>query len=74
MQPRRPHVQLRATELDHHVTDLPGRATPDPRLAVDDQPAADAGAPEHAEQRVIRLAGAELELGIGRDLHVVAEA
>ncbi len=63
----------RAVDLDHHVADLAGAAAPEPRLPVEDQPAADAGAPEHAEQRPVWLAGAELELGVGRDLHVVAD-
>ena len=45
-----------------------------PGPAVEHDPAADAGAPEHAEQRPVRPAGAERELGVGRDLDVVAEA
>ncbi len=68
-----PAGALGAVELDDHVADLPGAATAEPRLAVEDQPAADAGAPEDAEHRVIRLAGAERELGLGRHLDVVAD-
>ena len=41
----------RAVALDDHVTDLARRAAAAPRLALEHQPAADAGAPEHAEQR-----------------------
>src|SRR5947209_5870740 len=49
------------------------RPAAEPRLAVEDEAASDAGAPEHAEQRPVRLAGAEREFGVGRDLHVVAD-
>ena len=58
---------------DDHVADLAGAAASQPRLAVEDQPAADAGAPEHAEHRVVWLAGAQLELRLGGHLDVVAE-
>ena len=54
----------RAAALDHHVADLAGRPAADPALAVEDQAAADPGAPEDAEDRVVGLAGAELELGV----------
>ncbi len=74
MQPRRPHGQWATVLLDDHVPDLAGPAASEPRLAVQDHAAADAGAPEHAQQRLIRLAGAELELGVGRHLDVVADA
>ena len=47
-----------AVALDHHVADLAGGAAAEPGLAVEDQPAADAGAPEDAEQRVVGLAPA----------------
>src|SRR5205814_4075159 len=59
-------------ELDHRVTDLARGAPPEPGLAAEDQPTADAGAPEDAQNRVVWLARAELELGISGDLHVVA--
>ena len=52
MQPRLPHGQRRAAALDDHVADLAGAAAAQPGLAVEDQPAADAGAPEHAEHRL----------------------
>ena len=73
MQPRRPHGHRAAALLDHHVADLAGGAAADPALAVEDQPAADPGAPEDAEDRVVRLAGAELELGVGGDVDVVGD-
>ena len=50
-----------------------GGSAPDPWLAVEHDPAADAGAPEDAEQRAVGTARAERELGVGRDLDVVAE-
>ncbi len=62
--PAAPTGTAPAAVLDHHVADLPGRPAPGPPLAVEDQPAADAGAPEDAEDRVVGLAGAELELGV----------
>jgi hypothetical protein len=58
---------------DHGVTDLAGATAPVPRLAVEDQAAADAGAPEDSEQRAVGLTGAEHELRVGRDADVVAE-
>ena len=63
-----------AAALAHDgVADLAGAAAAVPRLAVEDQAAADAGAPEDAEQRAVGAAGAEHELGLGRDADVVAE-
>ena len=62
-----------AAANDHHVPDLARRAAPDPALAVEDQAAADPGAPEDAEDRLVRLPGAELELGVGGDVDVVAD-
>ena len=59
--------------LDDHVADLAGAAAAEPRLAVEDEAAADAGAPEDAEQRLVGPAGAEVELGLGGDLDVVAD-
>ena len=45
-----PAGALGAAALDDHVADLAGGAAAEPRLAVEDQAAADAGAPEDAEQ------------------------
>ena len=59
--------------LDDHVPDLAGGAAPGPALAVEDQAAADPRAPEDAEDRAIGLPGAELELGLGGDVDVVAD-
>ena len=58
---------------DHRVADLAGAAATMPRLAVEDQAAADTGAPEDAEQRAVGPAGAEHELGVGRHADVVAQ-
>ncbi len=63
----------RATPPDDDMPDLGGCAAAEPLLPVEDQPAADAGAPEDSEHRPVRLAGAKLELGIGRHLDVVAD-
>ncbi len=68
-----PAGALRAALLDHHVSDLAGTAAPQPRLAVEDQPAADPGAPEDSDERLVGTSGAELELGLGCHLHVVAD-
>ena len=68
-----PARAARAVDLDDHVPDLAGAAAPGPRLAVEDQAAAHARAPEHPEQRAVQPSRAELELGVGRDLHVVAD-
>src|SRR4029079_18071325 len=64
-----------ALAADPHddVADLARRAAPRPRAAVEHDPAADARAPEDAEDRAVRAPGAERELGVGRDLDVVAE-
>ena len=62
----------RAAALDDHVADLAGGAPADPGLAVQDQPAADAGTPPDAEDRVELPAGAQLELALNRHLDVVA--
>src|SRR4051812_28506174 len=61
------------TDPHAHAAAPAGGAAPEPRLAVEHEPAAHAGAPEHAQQRGVRLGGTELELGVDRDLHVVAE-
>src|SRR4051812_40101745 len=55
------------------VADLARGPAPEPRLAAEHEAAADAGAPEDAEDGVELAGGAELELGVGRHLHVVAE-
>ena len=73
MQPRRPQVQRAPPRLDHHVADLAGGPAADPRLAVEDQAAPDAGPPPDAEDRVELLARAKLELGLDRHLDVVAD-
>ena len=64
-----------AAAFDDHVAVVsPSRAAAQPRLAAEDQPAADdAGAPEDADQAVVALGGAEVKLGFGRDLDVVAD-
>jgi hypothetical protein len=62
MQPRRPQVP-----------DLPGRPAADPGLAVEDQPAPDAGPPPDAQDRVELFARPKLELGLDRHLDVVAD-
>ena len=73
MQPRLPQGQRRAAALDDHVADLAGGAATVPLLAAEDQPAADAGPPEDAEDGVVMAAGAELVLGVGGDADVVAD-
>ena len=73
MQPRRPQVQRAPSSSTTMWPISPAPPRPAPRLAVEDQPAADAGPPEDPEQRAERPARAELELGHGRDLDVVAE-
>ncbi len=69
-----PAGALGAAALDDHVADLPGSAAAEPGLAVEDDAAADAGSPEDADQALELAAGAEMELGFGRDLHVVADS
>ncbi len=73
MQPRRPQVQRAPSSSTTTWPISPAPPRPRPGSAVEDQSAADAGAPEDAEQRVVGPPGAEAELGVGRDLHVVAE-
>src|SRR3954447_581888 len=60
--------------LDDHVADLAGATAAVPLAALEDQPTADAGAPEDAEHRGERPPGAELDLGVGARGDVVAEA
>ena len=64
---------MRAVDLHDDVADLARAAAPDPRLAAEHDPAADAGAPEDAEHRAVAAARAERGLGVGRHLDVVAE-
>ena len=68
-----PAGALGAAALDDHVADLAGGAAAQPGLAVEDEAAADAGAPEDADQALELAPGAEVELGLGRDLDVVAD-
>ena len=62
-----------AAHLHDHVPDLRRRPSAEPRLAVQDQAAADAGAPPDAQDGVELLGGAQLELGLDCDLDVVAD-
>ena len=55
------------------MTDLPGGPASEPGLPVQDQPAADPRAPPDAQDRVVRLPRAELELTLDRDVDVVAD-
>src|SRR3954452_9546771 len=64
---------LVAVWVHPYVADLAGRTAADPLLAVEDEPAAHARSPEHAEDRLVGLAGAEPELGLGCHRHVIAE-
>jgi hypothetical protein len=64
---------LGAAALDDGVADLAGGSASQPRFPVEDEAAADPGPPEDAEQALELPAGAELELGFGRDLDVVAD-
>src|SRR4051812_4093785 len=68
-----PAGALGAADLDDHVADLAGGVAAEPELAVEHDAAAHTGAPEHAEQRVVPLAGAEGRLGHRGDVDVVAE-
>src|SRR5262249_34878394 len=63
----------RPAPFDDHVPDLAGRSTAGPGLAVEDDAAADAGAPPDAEQRRMLLRGAEVKLPVDRDVDVVVE-
>src|SRR5262249_15953826 len=63
-----------AAHLHDGVADLAGTTAPDPRLTVEHDPAANAGAPEDPEHRAIRPARAACKLTVGRDLPVVADA
>src|SRR2546421_545182 len=73
MQPRRPQGHLAPPSFTTTWPISPAPPPTDPRLAVEDDPPAHARAPEHAEDRLVRLAGAEPELRVRRDLHVVAD-
>src|SRR2546423_1498831 len=59
--------------LDDHMPDLARPAPAEPRLACENQAAADPSPPEHAEQRLVLTAGAQIELGVGGHLDVVAD-
>ena len=59
--------------LHTHVPDLAGGATPVEHSTVDDEPAADARAPEDAEERADAAPGAEPPLSLGRDVDVVPD-
>jgi hypothetical protein len=63
----------RAVDAHDHVAELAGRAAPGPRPAVEHEPAADARAPEDAEQRPVLARRADLELRVRRQVDVVAE-
>ena len=73
MQPIRPHGHLRPSDLTTTWPISPAPPRPSQTLPVEHDAAADAGAPEHAEQRAVRLRGAELELRVGGDGDVVGE-
>src|SRR6185503_20161969 len=68
-----PAAAALAPDAHDHVADLAAGAPAGPRPAVEDDPAADPGPPEHAEQRPVGASGAERELGVGGDLDVVAQ-
>ncbi len=73
MQPRRPQVQ-RAPSISTTMCPIsPAPPRPVHGCAAEDQAAADARPPEDAEQRAVQAPGAQLELGVGRDLDVVAD-
>src|SRR3954454_11951402 len=61
-----------AVLLHDHVADLASGAAAVPGLAVQDDAAADAGAPEDADQGVVVAAGAQLRLGLGGHTDVVS--
>ena len=69
-----PAGALGAAALDDHVPYLAGGAAAEPRLAAEDEAAADAGSPEDPDQALELLTGTEVELGFGRDLDVVADS
>src|SRR5262249_27980697 len=50
---------LRTAELDHHVAELPGGATPQPAVFLDHDRATDASSPPEAEKRPQGPAGAQ---------------
>src|SRR5215203_628281 len=64
---------LGAAALDDDVADLARSPATQPGLSVEDEPTADAGAPEDPDQALELPPGAEVELGFGRDLDVVAD-
>ena len=68
MQPRRPHGHGAPPIFTTMWPISPAAPRPSHGLPSRIEAAADAGAPEHAEQRLVAPAGAERELGVGRDL------
>ena len=73
MQPRLPQGQRAPPRLTTMWPISPAEPRPCQSLAAEDEAAADPGAPEDAEHRVVVAAGAELALGVGRDADVVAD-
>ena len=72
--PRRPQLQRRPPGFDAHVPDLArGAAARGRTRPSSDEPAADAGAPEDAEERPHAAPRAEPPLGLDGDVDVVAE-
>ena len=73
MHPRRPQPQRRPPSLTTMCPISPAPPRPSHGLPSRISPPPTPGPPEHADQRPVRLPGAELELRVGRDLHVVAD-
>ena len=73
MQPRRPHGHRAPPRSTTMWPISPAAPRPIQRLPSRIRPAADPGAPEDPEDRLVRLAGAELELGVGGDVDVVGD-
>src|SRR5204863_3825634 len=64
----------RAALLHDRVADLTGAAAAEPMLTAEHQPAAHPGAPEDADQRVVRTTRAERGLGLRGHADVVADS
>ena len=73
MQPLRPQGHLAPPRLTTMWPISPAAPRPSQGLPSRIEPAADAGAPEDADQALELAPGAEVELGLGRDLDVVAD-
>ena len=73
MQPVRPQVQRAPSIFTTTWPISAGRAAAHPGLAVEDDPAAHAGAPPDSEQRPVAAPRAQRELAVDRHLHVVPE-